>query len=189
MKTNVFHLVGIAALAVVGQARAAVLAVCDRTPEVRDFIVQTTGRHDCKDVTEADLAQIKRIAVPNKRIAAFKVGDFSGLSAMEILNIKGNPFTQLPEGLFDGLTNLKTLVIFRTQLTRLPDDFLADTPNLENLHIFANPFKTISESVFSRLAADHSLKVLDFNKALNPPEQARLKAMFPTNGTVELNFY
>jgi hypothetical protein len=170
------------------EATAAIVPVCQRTTAIRDAIVKLTNRA-CEEVNEDDLAKIKRIAVPNRRIPALKTGDFSGLSGMEILNIKGNAFTELPEGLFTELHALKTLVLFRSKLTRLPDDFLEGLDNLENLHIFNSPFKTMSESVFVRLEGLRNLKVLDFNSALNSAEQARLQRFFPKSGKVQLNFY
>jgi len=169
-------------------AAATFLPICDRTPPVRDFIVQAVKKA-CGEITEPDLATIKRVAVPHRGIKEFKVGDFSGLPALEILNILGNPYTELPEGLLAGLNNLKTLVIFGTELKHLPADFLDGMEYLENLHIFDNPFKTISESVFVRLASFRHLKVLDFSDSLNLAEKARLRQLFPVGGPVELTFY
>lgn len=167
--------------------------VCDRTGAVVRFLESPAGEgglgKPCAEITEDDLATLTRVAVPDEDVSAFKVGDFAGLPNLEILNIKGNPFTELPEGLFKGLPKLKTLVIFRTKLRHLPDDFLVGLDQLENLHIFSNPFGSISESVFQRLAAIHTLQVLDFNKALQQPERTRLEQLFPATGLVSLNFY
>lgn len=169
-------------------ASAAMVSVCERTAPVRDFLVQTL-KSPCENITEADLSNVTRVAVNRKNITAFKVGDFSGLPALEILNIMGNPYTELPEGLFAGLPKLKTIVIFDTQLKHLPDDFLEGLPALENLHLFSNPFRTVSESVFVRLAALKTLKVFDFNDSLLPAEKARARQIFPAGGPVELNFF
>lgn len=168
-------------------AQAYVLPVCERTAPVRDFLAKAFNK-TCDQVTEADLATLKRIAVPNRNVTAFRVGDFSGLPALEILNIKGNPITELPLGLMAGLPNLKTIVLFRTKLAALPDDFLEGMPLLENIHIFANPFTTIPEAVFERLAAGRNFKVLDFNAALLPDQQERLLKIFPPGGPVSLDF-
>lgn len=164
------------------------LPVCERTPAVRDFLSKGLEK-SCDAITEADLATIKRVAVPDENISLFKVGDFSGLPNLEILNITSNPIVELQEGLFAGLPRLKTLVVFSTKIKQLPDDFLVGLDQLENIHIFDNPFRTISESVFVRLAAIKTMKVLDFNEALFAPEKARLRALYPVGGPVELNFY
>lgn len=170
------------------QSNAAIVPVCERTPAVRDFLLNAVKK-TCDAVTESDLAPIKRVAVPNRNVSAFKAGDFSGLPALEILNIKGNPITELPAGILAELPNLKTLVLFRTKLAVLPEDFLEANPRIENLHIFANPFTTIPESVFERLAVYENLKVLDFNQALLPEQKERLQALFPAGGPVALEFF
>src|SRR5688500_13005040 len=85
-------------LAFAGQTSfAAVLNVCERTPAVRDFLTNGTQK-SCEAITEADLSTIKRIAVPDENISLFKVGDFSGLPNLEILNITSNPIVELQEG-------------------------------------------------------------------------------------------
>ena len=175
-------------MATSGAAFAESLSVCERTPAVKVFIEQALTK-TCDQVTDTDLATLTRIAVPSRAVHEFKVGDFSGLPNLEILNIKGNPITQLPNGIFADLPKLKTLVIFRTQLASLPNDFLYGLDQLENLHIFANPFTTIPASVLETLGELAHLQVLDFNKALATEQQAELRQLFPEGGVVELNFY
>lgn len=168
-----------------GAARADFKSVCDRTPAVKTFLESATTK-SCDGIVEADLLAINRVAVNGKGIAEFKVDDFTGLTNLEILNIRSNPYTALPEGLFKPLPHLKTLVIISGQLRNYPDDYLADTPELENIHVFRNPVHSISESVFQRLAGLKNLKVLDVGSELQPAELARLKQMFPEGGMVQL---
>lgn len=164
-------------------------SVCDRAEPIKQFLVNTTKR-TCEQLTEADLAQIKRIAVPGRKITSLKLSDLADFPNLEILNIKSNKLTSLPEGLLKQLPNLKTLVILgNRELTELPDDFLEGNPKLENLHMFRMGLRTLSESVFARLAAMPNLKVIDADRALNPAERARFEELFPKGGRVELNFY
>jgi hypothetical protein len=187
----------VAAVLVSAIGRADFVSVCDRSAPVRDFIVKTvsaggTGQHDlkaCADINEDDLAKLKRVAVPNRKMTTLQAGDFQNLPNLEILNVTGNPITELPYGVFDNLPKLKTLVMFRTKLTQLPDDFLEGMDDLENLHIFANPFTTIPEPVLQRLAAMTHLRVLDFSGALTKETKDRLIQIFPPSTHVELNFY
>lgn len=188
MKTKIAILLLIIASVGARNLFAAFVPVCERTPAVRDFLVGAVKK-ECAVIEVGDLIGIKRVAVPGKQITQFKAGDFSGLPALEILNILGNPYTELPEGLLSDLPSLKTLVIFGTDLKHLPDDFLEGLTQLENLHIFDNPFKSISESVFVRLASFRNLKVLDFSEVLNAAEKERLRRLFPVGGVVELTFY
>jgi Leucine-rich repeat (LRR) protein len=166
-------------------ASAEIVPVCTRTPAVKAALEALTSK-TCDKIVDADLLTINRVAVNNRNIAEFKVDDFNGLTNLEILNIRSNPFTALPEGLFKPLPHLKTLVIISGQLRNYPDDYLADTPELENIHVFRNPVRSISESVFKRLEAMKNLKVLDVGAELQPAELARLKQMFPENGPVQL---
>lgn len=166
---------------------AAFLPVCERTLAVKQNL-ETQLAKPCADILEVDLLTLKRVAVNRKGITVLKKDDFSGLKNLEILNIRANLFTELPEGLFDDLGNLKTLVLFGSPLRHFPDDFLAKTPLMENLHIFRNPLRSISESVMVRLEGLQNIKVIDVDDELQEAEKARLLRIFPAGGRVELNF-
>ena len=184
-------IIGVAALAfsaMTSVANAAFLPVCDRTTQVKKFI-EETARKTCENITETDLATIQRVAVEDGTIKEFKADDFSGLTGLEILNIRSNKYTELPEGLLKDLVNLKTLVIISTTLRHYPDDSLAYNPNIENLHLFRNKVRTISESVLSRIEKMPNLLILDFDDELGQAEKDRLRKDFPLNGKVELTFY
>lgn len=187
--TTIRKLLGTAALVaalVGGAAQAAFLPVCARTAPVKKFLEQTL-RKSCENIAAEDLATVKRVAVGHTGITQFQVDDFSGLTNLEILNIRSNPFTTLPEGLFRDLGHLKTLVIISAELRYYPDDFLEHTPEIENLHIFRNKVRSISESVFRRLENARSLKVLDIDDSLQAAEKERLTKLFPAGGPVALS--
>ncbi len=181
-------LVLVSSLFVAGLSQAMFVPICQRTPAVARFLVQELAK-TCESIEEKDLLAITRVVVDDGDVKEFKSGDFSGLTNLEILNIRSNRYTELPEDLLKDLVHLKTLVIISTTLRHYPDDFLAHNPEIENLHIFRNKVRSISESVFSRLAAARYLKVLDFDQALGEAERARLTTLFPKGGSVELNFY
>ncbi len=170
-----------------------VVPVCERTAPVAEFIVkqinvQQGAQKTCADITAEDLLTLERVAVDHKGIKEFKLGDFSGLTNMKILNIRSNPYTSLPEGLFIGLDSLDTLVIIDTGLRNYPNDYLVHTPKLKNIHVFRNPVRTISESVFKRLEALTDLQVLDVDSVLFQPELDRLNKTFQgTNVELILN--
>lgn len=166
---------------------AAFLPVCERTLPVK-LNLETQLQKPCTGIVEADLLTLKRVAVPDQGMTVLKRDDFTGLKNLEILNLRGNKLTELPEGLFDDLGNLKTLVLFSTPLRHFPDDFLAKTPLMENLHIFDNPLRTISESVMVRLEGFKNLKVIDVDEALQVAEKERLLRIFPKGGPVQLFF-
>ena len=168
------------------EGRAATLAVCARTPAVKTFL-QGILKKPCTEISETDLLAVKRVDVSHRGIKEFLADDFSGLANLEILNIRSNPYTEFPEGLFKDLVNLKTIVIIGTSLRHFPDDFLLYNLSIENLHAFRNQVRSISESVLQRLEAARGLKNVDFDRALQSAEKARLERFFPNGGSVELN--
>jgi Leucine-rich repeat (LRR) protein len=169
-------------------ARAAeFVSVCDRLAPIRDFLTQTLKK-PCDAISEEDLSVVKRIAVPNRKITSIRVSDLANLSALEILNIKRNLLTELPEGLLPQLPSLKVLVILGNKITHLPDSFLEGNPLIEKIHIFGNPYRTISESIFVRLAAAEHLNFVDVDRNLLPAEKARLADLFPKGHRVVVNY-
>ena len=128
---------------------APVTPVCDRTPEVRDAIVEKVPDvDDCGDVTEAHLAEIDGFldlggpqetwgvsyGLPNP-IPELKAGDFSGLSSLEGLWLQANNLTTLPPSLFHGLSSLKTLALNGNPLTALPFGIFSGLTALEKLRL------------------------------------------------------
>ena len=88
----------------------AILAVSDRTAQVRDAIVAAvSGVTDAVNVTETHLAAITSLNLRNKVITSLKSGDFSGMTGLTDLNLYGNQLSSLPDGIFDGLTALTQL--------------------------------------------------------------------------------
>ena len=102
---------GLVLLSVPGKAAAQIVPVCDRTPEVRDVIVEKIPDvSECGDVTEAHLAVITgfldlegphliwgfRVGRPNP-IPELKAGDFSGLPSLEGLQLQHNNLRRCPQ--------------------------------------------------------------------------------------------
>ena len=84
--------------------------VSDRTPEVRDAIVDAVSDvSDAADVTATHLSTITALNLRAAGISSLESGDFSGLSALTNLNLYGNQLSSLPDGIFEGLTALTTL--------------------------------------------------------------------------------
>ncbi len=87
-----------------------IVPVNERTPHVRDVIVQVLPNVDYPaDVTTSQLTTITQLNLRNTGISKLKTGDFSGLSELTRLNLNGNLLSSLPEGIFKGLTSLTTL--------------------------------------------------------------------------------
>src|SRR5262249_28649634 len=117
-------------------ARAVSPSVCDRTPQIRDFLVEKLDK-PCAEINDADLLQIGAIRVPRTGLQAIKSGDFAGLSRLETLNLKRNAISELPAGILAPLTSLRVLVLLGNNIRQLPDDFTVGNTRLEKIHIFA----------------------------------------------------
>ena len=75
-------------------------------------------------VSPFDLAAITELDLTGKSGYGLKLGDFAGLSGLEILNLSGyslggHTWNQLPVGLFDGLDSLEVLDLSDTNLLNL----------------------------------------------------------------------
>ncbi len=129
----------------------AVPSVCDRTPPVRDKLVQITGR-DCGSITADDLAGVTVLDLTNADITSLQNGDFNDLSGLQDLNLSYNDLTSLPEDVFDGLSNLEKLDLFYNMIASLPEDVFDGLSALEYLDLNCGRMTTLPEDVFDGLS-------------------------------------
>ena len=139
--------------------------VCERTPQVRDAIVAAVpGINDCKDITEAHLAAITRLSlswnVSREKITSLKVGDFSGLTSLEVLWLSHNSLTSLPEGIFNGLLSLKAIDLLYNNINSIPSNMFKGLTSLKRLDLQGNRLTSLSTKWFDDLS---SLETLSFN--------------------------
>ena len=128
-----------------------ILPVCDRTPQIRDEIVQRAGKSACDMVTVDDLIQINQIEVARQGITLLQPRDFSGLDNLQGLNLLGNSLTVLLSGVFDGLSNLRHLDLGTNDLTEVSVGVFDDLVHLQHLHLNGNALTTLSYGVFNNL--------------------------------------
>ena len=95
--------------------------VCDRTPQVRDAILEAVGADDCAAVDADAMADVESLRIEG--LTSLRAGDFDGLDNLRTLDLSGNALTTLPAGVFDGLTSLETLDLSDNHLVGLtPSD-------------------------------------------------------------------
>ena len=128
-------------------------SVCDRTPQVRDAIVAAAGVDDCSEVTEAHLTTISSLNIERKSITSLKVGDFDGLSSMELLDLFHNDLSSLSEGIFDELTALTQLRLSGNDLSSLPEGIFDELTTLTQLRLSGNDLSSLPEGIFDKLTA------------------------------------
>ena len=128
-----------------------ILPICDRTPQVRDEIVQRAGKSACDMVTVDDLIQINQIEVDRQGITSLQPRDFSGLDNLQGLNLLGNSMTVLMSGVFDGLSNLRHLDLGTNDLTEVPSGVFDDLVQVQHLHLNGNALTTLPSGVFNSL--------------------------------------
>ena len=127
--------------------------VCDRTPQVRDALVEAVVEvSTCGQVSAADLAEVASLSFEWSGLTSLKANDFSGLSSLHTLKLHGNSLTALPEGLFEELGNLQTLSLDHNSLTGLPPGVFSGLAKLQSLSLTNNPLGSLSVDTFSGLS-------------------------------------
>ena len=127
--------------------------VCDRTPQVRDALMDAAAVSNCAQVTPRHLSQVSLLNLETSGITTLKSHDFSGLSSVLDIWLRNNSLSELPEGLLNGLSSLKVLSLDRNSLTTLPKGIFTGLNNLTFLDLVGNSLTSLSEGVFSGLSS------------------------------------
>ena len=146
---------GVAGTSIEVRQLATDAGICGRTPTVVRAIA---GQRPCDEVTDQHLSEIRHLVVVIEGLTSLKVGDFAGLSGLELLNLERNRLAELPEDLFAGLSGLKTLNLGSNLLTQLPEGLFAGLSSVESLRLQSNRLTDLPEGLFAGLS---SLKVLE----------------------------
>ncbi len=162
-------LVRITGLFLIPLASAAAQGVCDRTPQVRDRLVQAIGVSTCSDVTADHLAALKRLSVGRSGVTMLQEGDFDGLISLEELGLTGNRLTTVPKGIFQGLSSLKHVSIGQNILSSLPEEVFRGLDSLQGIYMAVNQLGSLPEGVFEGLGSLQELH-LDRNNLNSLPE-------------------
>ena len=144
-------------------------AVCGRTEQVKQKILEIVGKTNCAEVTSAEVASVGGqdglLDLNRIGITSLQAGDFAGMGSgtesVTSLHLTGNQLTTLPEDLFEGVPSLKILYINNNQLSSLPEGiFQPIRARLFILNLSGNQLTTLPENLFDRLTA---LEVLYLN--------------------------
>ncbi len=145
-----------------------ILAVCDRTPQVRDALVALVGKA-CKDIGAADLIRVVKLDLSNTGMSSLRQGDFSGMSSLRSVNISSNNFTSwtaaCAASFGDSVQNidLTNNKLGGTTGAQIPMGCFTATkfPNLVSLHLAATRINSLADDPFDGLT---KLEILDLSQ-------------------------
>ena len=110
--------------------------LCDRTPPVRDKLLEIKRISDCAQVTLGHLAGVTRLDLSDSGLTGLQAHDFSGLVALQSLLLNNNSLRTLPRGVFSGLKSLRVLWLQDNAFSGLPRGILDDAVHsLEDLRV------------------------------------------------------
>ncbi len=142
-------------------AAATAQGICDRTPQVRDRLLEAAGVSSCEDAGPEHLAAVTQLDLSDSGIDALQPQDFRDLGRLQRLYLRGNSLTTLPPSLFHGLVRLEQLGLNSNRLRELPPELLAGLGSLEWLWLNENQLETLPDGVFSGLAELTNLRLAE----------------------------
>ena len=154
------------------------VSVCDRTPTVRDILVEKVGGDkECGEISAEDLSNVRSISISGAGGAVatmnLKSGDFEGLSRLVRLNLsvpspshpgyigKSYGLASLPAGIFDDLSSLRELDLSGNyRISALPEGIFDRLQNLRKLDLELENLSTLPAGAFDSLT---NLEKLDLS--------------------------
>ena len=145
--------------------------ICDRSPAVRDAIVEKLGADDCAEVTDLMLHQMTGRLTIRTSGYDYKYGDFFGMPSLEALVVSGTSLSAIRWEMLRDLTSLTSLDLSDNKICRIKGGALDHPTALEVLLLNDNHLGDISAcpgddpsaaaTVFNKLTALQSLNLND----------------------------
>jgi len=144
--------------------------VCDRTPQVRDKLLEATGISTCAQVTSAHLASVQGLNLSESGVTELKQNDFSGLNSLNWLRLNDNSLTELPQGVFRGLNSMEILHLHNNSLTVLRENVFGGLVRLRILALFGNSLEFLPAGTFRGLNSLQELTLSNNSLTTLPKE-------------------
>ncbi len=155
-----------------------ILAVCDRTPQVRDALVALVGKA-CKDIGADELDRVVKLDLSNTGMSSLRPGDFSGMSSLRQVDFSSNNFTSWTDACAASYGDtVQNINLTNNKLggtgDRIPAGCFTATkfPDLRSLHLAGTRINSLTGDPFDGLT---KLEILDLSQ--NQIAQLR-RAMF-----------
>ena len=126
--------------------------VCDRTPAVRDALVDATDMESCEQPASTDLARVRELSLEGLGIERLALGDFGELSSLRTLELSGNALTEISPDVLAHLGRLRDLILADNALAKLPADAFGDLPGLHVLRLDGNELQTLPDGLLAGLS-------------------------------------
>ena len=152
----------LAATQISGTAEAQATGICDRTPAVRDEILESLAPGtQCEDVTETDLNGITTsLSIPDPSLDSLHPDDFKGLTAIPRLTIVDTALESLPAGIFSDLQSVTRMSLARNRFTTVEARAFEGLTAMTQLDLSSNPrLESISPDAFEGLSALQTLNL------------------------------
>ena len=162
---------GVVALHLLPGETASGQGICDRTPQVRDKLMEVSGVSNCREVTAEHLSDIRGgLDLDDAGISSLQAHDFRGLSSLYWLRLRQNSLSELPEGIFQGLNSLQVMWLQENSLIMIPEGIFSGLGRLRILYLDSNSLSELPAGIFNGLSSLKDLN-LSGNSLRELPEQ------------------
>ena len=151
-----------------------ILAVCDRTSQVRDVLVELLGKA-CENIGAEDLAEVVKLDLSNTGLSSLKSRDFSGMSNLRSVDASSNTFASWTDACAakygDSVQNINLAYNYLGGTgAGIPSGCFTSSkfPNLKSLHLAGNRINSLAGSPFLGLTNLYWLDLSQNQIALVP---------------------
>ena len=142
-------------------------AICSRTPQVRDAIRSALSLTGCHVVSNRQLESVSALDLSRRGIRSLNADDFTGLTGLRRLILRGNALTTLPRDIFAELADLEVLDLSGNAFDSIPEGAFTGLGTLRRLFLHDNPGSPFHFSLSIKEVARSGTRT-DFRVEIDP---------------------